>query len=108
MPAAALKENVASKGIAGVVASLGVAVAIVGALAYAADYGIGSTVVGKRSDTGGRYVVAELEYGGFMVKKYVPLAAWGLLQDGNYAVYHVRSGVTDVYESKGGRLLFRG
>jgi hypothetical protein len=99
---------VALKEILGILVSGLLVGALLGVGAYAVDYGVGSSVVGKGSDGSGYYVVAELDLGGLTVKKYVPLAGWGAIKVGNYAVYHVRSGVTDVFASKGGRLLFSG
>lgn len=100
--------RVKTRTVLGVLGGLLLAVALLGVFAYASDVGVEATVTEKGSDNQGRYVVAVTGLGGFEVKRYLPAHEWLLVQTGNHVVYHVNSGVTEVYTSEGGTLIWRG
>lgn len=84
-----------------------VVLVLVAGLAYASDYGVGGTVEkkGQNAQTGAYYVNLGLDLGP-SVKRELEQVQWNCLEEGNYVVYHLRSGHTLIYEKKGGRKLF--
>lgn len=91
-----------------VIGSLLLVLVLAGVWAYASDVGIEATVTDKGTDSEGRYVVARTDIGGLEVKRYLPLHEWLVIQEGNHVVYHVNSGVTEIYTRQGGTLIWRG
>jgi hypothetical protein len=80
-------------------------VLLVAGTLYASDYGVGATITQHDRDGSGYFIVATTGFG-YSVKKDLPLEQWAALSVGNFVVYHIASGHTQVYDKEGGRLLY--
>lgn len=83
-------------------------VLLVGAIAYAADYGVEATITEKGQDSDGYYVVATTHIGGIDVKRHLSYTEWLGVQEGYFVIHHINSGTVEVYTSEGGTLVWSG
>lgn len=87
----------------------------VGAL-YAADYGIEADVVERHcagagpfagvGSSGGSYVVAQTRMGAFKHRVDLSGEKCAAVPDHGFAVYHIRTGRTILYQSQGGDCIY--
>jgi len=98
----------------GLIVALGAVVGIV----YATDYGVQATVVGKDcgssggSSGGGIFpvsgpsVTVKTKMAGLRHTQSLPAEQCGIVQVGNFVIYHIRSGRTSLYQSEGGTCIY--
>lgn len=91
-----------------VVGGLLLLILLIGAGAYATDYGVEATVTDKGQDSEGCFLIVTTEMGGFDVKRHLSCTKSSAVQRGYFVVYHIRSGTTKVYTSEGGSLIYKG
>lgn len=107
---AAVDDRAAVSPFALAVWGAGILVGLVLALAgflYASDYAVEATVQDKRCSLAGSEIdVRTKAFGIDHTVRDVPLGSCHLVQPGNFATYHVRSGRTTLYASEGGDCLY--
>lgn len=97
-----------TRALVGIIAFIVSTAALIGAIAYVIDAPVEATVTEKGTDDNGRYIIATTHIGNYDVKRYLPVHEWIAIQPGNHVVYHIQSGMTEVYTRQGGTLLWRG
>lgn len=92
--------------VGGIVGAVIALLLLVGLLAYATDYGMGATIVDKGRDSQGTFVVAETAIGGIKITRHVSGLQATAVQEGNYLIYHIRSGCMELYNREGGSRIY--
>ncbi len=84
----------------------GVVVAVLVVLGgmYAFDAPIGATITDKRCFSA--EIDIKTDFGASVTLPDVPPQQCGAIQEDNYVKYHIRSGRTEIFESKGGACIW--
>lgn len=92
--------------ILGIVLLVVVLLIAAGVYAYATDYGVEASVVSKKCAESPPTVTVKTKVGGLAETVQVGVTECGVIQPGNFVVYHIRSERTIIYQSEGGKCLF--
>lgn len=82
-----------------------VAAAVIGGL-FIFDAPVGGTIAHKKDCASEGLVAVETDFFGLKADVDVGIARCTSIQVGNYVEYHLRSGETSIYESKGGACIY--
>jgi hypothetical protein len=92
--------------VIGVVILLVVVVIAAGAFAYATDYGVEATVQEKECSLNPSTVTVKTKMGGLVETVDVARQECGIIEVGNFVIYHIRSGRTTIYNAEGGQCVY--
>jgi len=83
-----------------------VVVVALGGFLFATDYGLAATITKKDCSSNPPTITAKTNSFGIVHTMPVSGQQCGIIQPGNYVIYHIRSQHTTVYDRQGGRCMF--